>query len=364
MILLHILAGTSRGGCESNAMCLIRESPYLRHWMMVLGAPGEMSPDFAAVTECIDHAAALDKKSRCIVRAIENFLLLSRADNVIIWHGMVALPEVLHALRNFPGCVLVHGGNPASHSLLVDAAFWMREKWFGSRAHPTYVCCSHHVADSFEGSVYLRRFAKTVVPNGVRSPGEEIHSPRPIEEGETFTIGMVARLDHIKDHPALLRAFALVVKSWPTARLELVGDGERREELEKLSQEIGISAQVRFAGSVPDPYLIMRGWDLFAYTTTIREGLGNALAEALMFGLPCVATDRGPIREVLGEGQAGILVPPDETEALADAIITLALNHQRRKELSEEGRRRAMERYSPSGFASGYLSLLRSDHHS
>jgi glycosyltransferase involved in cell wall biosynthesis len=256
----------------------------------------------------------------------------------------------------------VHGGNPASHSGLVDARYWLREKRLGRRADPTYVCCSRHVADSFARSRYLRRFARTVVPNGVAAPTVETHSPRPIAAGEPFIVGMVARLDHIKDHPALLRAFARVVETWPSARLELAGEGTRRTELEALARGLEIDGQVRFLGSVADPYAAMKHWDLFAYTTTWREGLGNALIEALRFGLPCVASDAGPVRELLGDGQTGVVVPSGDPAALAQAIADLALDHPRRVALSARAATAAMERFSGSRFASGYLELLGMSH--
>lgn len=360
--LLHILAGTERGGCEGNAMCLIRESPAIRHQLLVLGDPGQMSTEFGTVVSDIHHAGVLTAGMSRTVRVIGEFVETHKPDGVIAWHGMVALPEILHALPDFRGRVLVHGGNPASLSGLVDGWYWLREKWLGRRADPTYVCCSRHVADSFGSSRYLRRFARTVVPNGVTTPTVAAHSPRPIGAGEAFTIGMVARLDHIKDHPMLLRAFARVVAEWPSARLELAGDGERRNELEELARELGVDGRVRFLGNVADPYAAMENWDLFAYTTTWREGLGNALIEALRVGLPCVACDEGPVRELLGEHETGLVVPPGDPAALARAIIDLALDHPRRLDLSARATTRSREHFSGSRFASGYLELLGMSH--
>jgi glycosyltransferase involved in cell wall biosynthesis len=358
MTLLHILAGTGRGGCEGNAMCLIRESPSIGHQLLVLGEPGEMSAEFAAIASGIHHAGLPSGGMRRTVRTIEAFIAEHEPDGVIAWHGMVALPEILHALRDFRGRVLVHGGNPASQSGLVDAWYWMREKWLGRGTDPTYVCCSRHVADSFDGSLYLRRFARTVVPNGVAEPTVSARAPRPIAAGEPFTVGMVARLDHIKDHPTLLRAFARVVEAWPSARLELAGDGERRDELEHLVCELRIGEQVRFLGTVADPYAVMRNWDLFAYATTWREGLGNALIEALRSGLPCVACDAGPVRELLGDHETGVVIPPGDPEELARAIMDLALDLPQRQSLSARASSWSMERFSGARFASGYRELL------
>lgn len=339
-------------------MCLIRESPGIRHQLLVLGEPGEMSEAFAAVVSRIDHAGVLGRGGRETVRVMEELIARDAPDGVVIWHGMVSLPEILHALRDYRGRVLVHGGNPVSHSGLIDAWFWLREKRLGRRADPTYVCCSRHVADSFSKSRYLRRFTRTVVPNGVNPPTVAPHVPRAIGAGEPFTIGMVARLDHIKDHPALLRAFARLVETWPTARLELAGEGERRSELESLARELAIEGQVRFLGNVADPYEVMGHWDLFVYATTWREGLGNALIEALRLGLPCLAFDEGPVRELLGTEEAGVVVPTGDTNALAAAIRDFATDLPRRELLSTQAREWAGERFSGARFASGYRELL------
>ncbi len=329
--LLHILAGTARGGCEGNALCLIQQDRAIRHQVLVLGEPGPMSDEFEREGAVVRHLEVLRLSSRRAVAALRTEVQRCKPQGVIAWHGMVALPEILHALRDFPGRVLVHGGNPA-HSLprWVDWRYWLREKWLGHRCDATYVCCSQYVADSFERSCYLRRFPRVVVYNGVKPLTVPPHVPRQIAPGEPFTIGMTARLDHIKDHPTLLRAFALVLKEWPAARLELAGDGDRRAQLERLAGELGIAERVKFLGMVSDVYAVMQHWDIFAYATTDREGLGNALAEAMLLGLPCIVTDVGPMREIVGESICAVFIPKGNTQYLAVNIVRLANDFQLR----------------------------------
>jgi len=254
---------------------------------------------------------------------------------------------------------LVHGGNPAfGLPRWVDIRYLLREWRFGRRAAATYVCCTKYVADSFSRSFYLRRFAREVVYNGIKMPAGSLHIPREIELGRPFTIGMVARLDPIKDHATLLRAFELIASKHPEARLELAGDGDQREHLESLAASLGISKLVTFLGNVRDVYCTMASWDAFAYATTMREGLGNALSEAMIFGLPCVATNVGPIREVAGEPPTISLVPPNNPEALAAEILSLIHDRARRRHLSTAARTRALAHFSPRIFAKRYLNLL------
>lgn len=348
-----------RGGCEGNAICLIEASPELSHHTLVLGEAGAMSGAFAKGSVSIRHDGVLGRGRKKVVGSVSRAVEESKADGVIVWHGMVALPEILHALRDFRGRVLVHGGNPA-HSMprSVDLRHWLREKWLGRRAAATYVCCSQHVADSFEGSLYLRRFRRVVIPNGTRLRPAPAGNPSVDRTGGGFVLGMTARLDRIKDHATLLRSFALVLADFPNARLELAGEGELRRELEELAGELGISGQVRFLGTVPDVAAVHRTWDLFVYTTTDREGFGNALIEAMMSGLPCLATDTGPIREVVGRLEVDPLVPPGEVAVLADRIVSLLRDGETRSRLAAAGRRRAEETFSQDVFAKAYLKEL------
>lgn len=350
----------NRGGCEGNAICLIRASPEVSHHTLVLGEVGAMSEEFSGVCASLEHGGVLGRGQQKVIGSVTRAAERSEADGVIVWHGMVALPEILHALRDFRGEILVHGGNPA-HSMRrsVDLRYLLREKWLGRRAAATYVCCSQHVADSFKGSLYLRRFRRIVIPNGTRLRPAPAGNPSVDRTGGGFVLGMTARLDRIKDHATLLRSFALVLADFPNARLELAGEGELHGELNTLAGNLGISDRVRFLGTVSDVSSVLRTWDLFVYATTDREGFGNALIEAMMFGLPCIATDTGPIREVTGQLSVEHLVPPGDVDSLAKRIVILLRDSDARTRLANEGRIRAEGNFSPEVFARAYLNALR-----
>jgi glycosyltransferase involved in cell wall biosynthesis len=169
---------------------------------------------------------------------------------------------------------------------------------------------------------------------------------------------MTARLDGIKDHPNLLRAFSILLETQPLATLELLGDGELRAELETLAVNLGIRERVKFRGMVTDVYAEMAHWDLFAYSTTDREGLGNALIEAMMLGLPCVVTEAGPMRELVGDPPAVLLTAPDDPAAFASAIRNLIRSLPSRTALARAAKMRALSEYGCEKFARRYLELL------
>jgi glycosyltransferase involved in cell wall biosynthesis len=356
--ILHVLLGMERGGCEWDALCLVREAKHLNHLVLVLSDRGPMSDEFVQARATVEHAGDCASDVAKAMEAVGTAVRNSRPVGVLIWHGMVLLPEMLHALHDFRGQVLVHGGNPAwSLPRWVDWRYWFREKWQGRRCAATYVCCTQYVADSFLRSRYLRRFPTVVVFNGVKPLNVPPHTPREIDPGAPFTIGMTARLDRIKDHVTLLRAFASVAREWPAARLELAGDGDQRPVLEGLARELGVIDQVRFLGMVSDVYTVIRDWDIFVYSTTAQEGLGNALAEAMMVGLPSVVTDIGPMGEV---GATTVsYVPHRDERRMADVILALAANLTDRKKLSAAARERANSEFSSEVFCRRYLEVLK-----
>lgn len=333
--------------------------------MVVLGQPGEMSARWEQTGAQVIHLNVMRQPRKMRVRALrEAVQALPPTAGTIFWHGMAEQPVILHALPPERGPVLIHGGNPASNlSAWTDWRYLLAEWFVYPRRHdPLYLPCSRYVADSFTGSHYMRRFRCQPVTNGVDPlPESAAHVPRPLDaDTDTITIGMVARLDAIKDHASLLRALAIVRQRVPGARLELAGDGDQMPRLKQLAVELGVTDAVTFLGTVSNVYGLLPRWDLLAYATTEDEGFGIALAEGLMCGLPTVVTDVGPVREVGGDPaeEAVVYVPPRDPVALAGALVELVSDLDRRRALSAKARHRALAELSAEVFAARYAQLL------
>lgn len=362
---LHVLFDSRRGGCETNALTLMQGLPNVRHEAAVFGANGPMCE---AWRKAGANVTLLSRGQHSVFRVASNTRKLHKAlqpTSVICWHGMVKLPQVLRGLRRHQGPVVVHGGNPA-HNMKqsLDLQYQLMSVVLSpSQSNVVYACCSHFVADSFQESGYLRRFPKTVIYNGVQPCSVIAHQCMPYQPNVSFVIGMTARLSRIKDHESLIRAMSIVAQSIPEARLELAGDGELRESLQALVTELGLTDRVRFLGDVSDVYATMSHWDVFAYATTDQEGLGNALAEAMTLGLPCVVTDVGPMKEFQStENDAILLVPKSSANALASAIIDLVKDQDQRIRLSNGAMRRAEQAFSLKSFTKHYAQLLGVEH--
>lgn len=161
---------------------------------------------------------------------------------------------------------------------------------------------------------------------------------------DALAIGFVGRLVPQKDIDTLLRGFALLADRCEKARLVIVGTGALETALRQRAAELGVSNRVVWAGFRDDIAAVMGAFDIFALTS-IFEGLGLVLLEAMAARRPVAATRVGAIPEVVVEGETGFLVGPREPEALAAAFEKLS-DGALRARLGEAGRERVVREFT------------------
>ncbi|MCI0638803.1 MAG: glycosyltransferase [Gemmataceae bacterium] len=167
---------------------------------------------------------------------------------------------------------------------------------------------------------------------------------------------LVARLTPEKDAATLLRAVALVRQSDPGFRLEIAGLGPSIDDLEKLSELLGLGDCVRFLGIVRDvPALLGRASMLVL--SSLSEGIPLTVLEAMARGLPVVATKVGGIPEAVEDCLTGILVPPRDPDALAEAMSTLRGRPTVARALGRAGRERVEQHFDIRRMVSAYEAL-------
>jgi glycosyltransferase involved in cell wall biosynthesis len=155
----------------------------------------------------------------------------------------------------------------------------------------------------------------------------------------------VGRLAPQKGQRYLIRALPEIVRAHPRALLLVVGEGWLRPELEAEVRAVGMEGHVRFLGRRQDTRRLMLLADQFVFPS-LFEGLGVALVEAAGLGRPTIASDVGPIPEVIEHERSGLLVPPQDPAALARAIIRLAGDPVRAQALGAAARARIAEEFS------------------
>lgn len=166
----------------------------------------------------------------------------------------------------------------------------------------------------------------------------------------------VGRLTAAKDYPTLLRAFRAVAGACE-AHLTVMGEGEERGALERLSRDLDLERRVTFLGFVPNPYKYISRAEMLILSSA-WEGFPTVVEEAMACGTPVVATDcpSGP-GEIITDGESGLLVPVGDDVRLAEAVIRLLEDRGLREELAVGGRRR-VEDFRVEKIAREYESLM------
>ena len=163
----------------------------------------------------------------------------------------------------------------------------------------------------------------------------------------TPLIGIVARLVPVKAHETFFEAAQHVLKMEPEARFLVIGDGERRAELEAMVKQLGIEDAMSFLGWRRDMRAVYADLDVVALTS-LNEGSPVALIEALASARPVVSTGVGGVPEVVMNGVTGLTVPPSNPEAMAGAILSLWREPELAQRLANAGRRHVYPRYDAS----------------
>ncbi len=149
-------------------------------------------------------------------------------------------------------------------------------------------------------------------------------------------VGTVGRLMPIKNYSFFLHVAKEVLNDDHKIEFLIIGNGIERNKLENLASSLGILENVIFAGWVENPYPLIAKMDIFVLTS-LWEGLGIVLMEAMALGKPVIATKVGGIPEVVEDGKSGILIPPDDVESFSKAISTLLKKPEMREKMGERG---------------------------
>ncbi len=229
-----------------------------------------------------------------------------------------------------------------------------------------HVALSQDLARYLSGRVGIAPGRIVQIYNGVdadrfrpRAAGDAPPEGWPFEAGH-FVVGTVGRMQTVKHQTLLARAFvralALAPDLRPGLRLALVGDGPLRAACTQVLQEGGAADLAWLPGERRDVPALMRQVSAFVLPS-LGEGISNTILEAMASGLPVVATAVGGNPELVSEGVTGHIVPSDDVEALAAALVALARDPERAAEFGRAGRADVERRFSLQAMVGAYQHL-------
>jgi sugar transferase (PEP-CTERM/EpsH1 system associated) len=175
---------------------------------------------------------------------------------------------------------------------------------------------------------------------------------------DELVIGTVGRLVAVKDQATLLRSFAILRDRGLMFSAMIAGAGPLHQDLLAQKQALGLE-KVHFLGNRHDVETVLAAFDVFVLSSQ-SEGLSNTIQEAMASGLPVVATRVGGADELVMEHESGVLIPPGDPDALAQALHAMALDPAVRERMGAAGRRRALALFGLDGMIRAYENMYLS----
>lgn len=289
-----------------------------------------------------------------------------------VLHTYLVMPNILGVILRplFPGMRVVWGVRASNMDL--TRYDWLARWGFGLSRHLARYA-DLVIANSWAGAVYHQghgypREKMRVIPNGIDTErfrtdpaGRDAVRRNWGVKYDEKVIGLVARLDPLKDHLTFLRAASLLARDRQDVRFVCVGDGPERyrRHLEQTATEWGLRDRLLFVGPRLDMPAVYGALDILTSSSSWGEGFSNSVAEAMACGVPCVVTDVGDLARIVGD--TGIVVPPKDPGAMCRAWVELlSLPPQEYQRRSEAARQRVVAHFSVQSLAERTIEALSS----
>lgn len=327
-LVVHLVHSLDGGGTERVLVSLLRAFNHhaVRHAVVTLRDAGSLAADLPDDVACI----ALDASGRCRTSGIRLAGILARlrptlihARNVCTWCDAVVARVLCHGPKLVLGFHGLESGGPFSQrdrwtawaASALDASFTSVSE-SGRRKMARELRLPVHRIQFLPNGIDLTQFG-----NGSLAVRNEVRDSFGFQLSDRV-IGIVGSLTRVKGHGVLIEAVAMAAEKSPHVRLLVVGDGALRNDLERIAGKFGIRDRVRFAGWQDDIPSVLSALDAYVCASH-SEGMSNSVMEAMASALPVVSTAVGDHPVIVRHGVDGLIVPPNDVTALADAIETM-----------------------------------------
>ncbi len=342
MNILQILPELNVGGVETGTIDLARHLVKLGHKAVVVSAGGDLVRELEACGAIHYQLAAQKKSFISVFRAVPRLVEIIKKEKI----------DIVHARSRVPAWIAYFACRRAGTAFITTCHgyyskhFFSRVMGWGKRVIVLSNCIARHMIDDF--NVPHERIR--LIPRSVDLEKFKFSSPGK-RRREEFNVGIVGRITPLKGHLYFIKAMARVVKAVPRLKVWIVGDAPAsqaayKEQVEILARRLGLSGCIEFLGIQRDVAAIYAHLDLLVLATVTHEAFGRVIIEAQASGVPVVATEVGGVVDIIENGANGLLVPPADPAAMADAVIRIAKDPRLAINLAENGYAKVKEKYN------------------
>jgi glycosyltransferase involved in cell wall biosynthesis len=391
--ILHVITRMVKGGAQENTLATVT-GIHGDRWRSSLATGPALGPEGSLEPECLSAGVRLlsvpglvrELSPRQDAAALQQLITLFRKERPHIVHTHTSKAGILGrmAARHTKAPIVVHtphGHVFHSYEGRLKTRLFVHLERFGARAADRLVALTETERNEHVEIGIGRREQWTTIHSGVDfAPFEacrgtrhavrrELHLP-----DDAVVMGTVGRLVPVKGQSYLVDALDRLSAQHHALHLLLVGDGPLRAELIAQSRSLGLNvvihpnrrpdphapgaATVHFMGLRHDVARLMAAMDLFVLPS-LNEGMGRVLVEAMAMELPCIASRVSGIPDVVEAGVTGILVPPQDPQALADAMLALLAHPDWMREMGRRGRQKAVPGFSRERMVAQVESLYK-----
>jgi len=368
--ILFLIRSLDTGGAEKQLCNLVKglDKRMFDIYVITFYDGGRFRHELEGIPEI--HLISLGKKKRWDLLPLfyRLFVHLKKIRPQIL-HGYMEVPNLLCLLMGKILGVKVVWGVRSSYMNLSEYSW--TDRWLSKLAVWFSRIPDLIISNSYAGKEYSIQSGFpseniTVINNGIdinkyhpnRMVGNKLRESCRIDDNQLF-VGMVGRLDPIKDHATFIKAAVLIVEQNPSVRFVLIGSGdaEYKKGIERMINENKLSKKVCLIEHLDDMVAAYNSLDI-SCLSSYGEGFPNTLAEAMACGIPVVTTDVGDAKHIIGD--AGIVVPVGDHNGLAAGILKIAaMTQSERHELGARGRARIVKNFSLELMVSHTENVIR-----
>jgi glycosyltransferase involved in cell wall biosynthesis len=386
MRIMHVITGLSTGGAETMLLKLLSAaSGEMEHVVVSLGDEGTIGPRIAALGVPV-HCLRLQRNAPNPIRVLSILSLARRIDPQLIqgwmYHGNLMASVAALALRKRSQKNTLQEKAPDVKPPVIwnirQTVYDLRnERWLTARfirlcarmSHrPRAIIYNSQTSAGQHEALGYRAEKRVIIPNGfdcqALRPDEAARKALRTELGiadDTVVIGLVARYHPMKDHAGFLRAAGAVARARPQTKFVLAGTdvSSKQSELAEAVRQNGLQDHVILLGERSDIPSLNNAFDIACSASAWGEGFSNSIGEAMACGIPCAVTDVGDSAYLIGK--TGLVAPPREPQALANAIVQLiGMGRAGRWQLGTKARNRIETEFSLPAIVRRYEDLYLS----